>query len=65
MNTAKKSYPTDAKLCKALTPNGEDGGAPKLPAVKKTLDEFKQLPDDQKEDLREAYRKEFPEPATA
>lgn len=48
---------TDAQIAKALTPDSPSG-KPTLAEVKKTLDELRNLPEKDREELRTAYESE-------
>lgn len=43
---------TDAMLCKELTPIQDGNEKPTMGDIKKTLEEFKKLPEEDQDDLR-------------
>jgi len=49
----------NAAIAKATTPNEDGKDRPAMADVKDTLDQFKRLPEKDREDLRKAYAQEF------
>lgn len=50
---------TDAKLCKALTPNEPGKDRPAMKDIQATLNEFKAMPEKDQNDLRKAFGMEI------